>query len=280
MTLPNLCALKGVVWHFVKYAYLLFNTLKDQCKCTHTHCLLCQWKSYQHITEAQMMTNDVWETNSMFSINDRKTRSPTQLLIRDPALKFMLGTFWTWKTCDTHRHTHTTTYLSFFPLIVMSQRPWNTFFRNTRVRLKLMTSSSGHTTTVPLTTRRMTSLVQVMHNNRSSNTTLCHWPIKDTETWDGGGITWPCATHCVCLTSHPKCISDRPGGTKQKMGPIQRFPLLRYRKYSLAILPILRQESETWDMTPHTWRGISPWLRPDTSSVETVSLSDWGGSDP
>ena len=87
----------------------------------------------------------------------------------------------------THTHTHTHQPIChFFPLLVVSQRPWNTFFRNTRTRLKLMTSSSAHNTTLPLTTRQMTSLVLVIHNNCSSNATLCNWPVKGTGTWYEG----------------------------------------------------------------------------------------------
>lgn len=80
-------------------------------------------------------------------------------------------------TSNTHSHTYTTTSLS-CPSAMKQIFPEQ---NNIRVGLEQVTSSSGHATTLPLPTRWMTSLIQVV-NNCSWNTTLCHWPIKGAET--------------------------------------------------------------------------------------------------
>lgn len=102
---------------------------------------------------------------------------------------------------------------------VVSQRPQNTFFRNTRIRLKAVTSSLGHTTTVALTTRWMTSPVQSVYNN-SFQTPHSVTGLRGRETQRVG--TPHGLGPRVVSDSRPSHISDRRGRTITKDGSSPR----------------------------------------------------------
>lgn len=138
---------------------------------------------------------------------------------------------------------------------------------NSRKRLKLMTSSLGQTTTVPLTTRWMTSLL------KHHIVYLAHEGHRN-MVWGGYHMD---LCYMLCLSDFlPKLYQGLFWMDKTKDGS---YPVISSADVK-EIQPRHTSHPATRvrDMTPHMWQGISPWLRPDTSSVETVSVCECVGS--
>lgn len=144
----------------------------------------------------------------------------------------------------------------------MSQRPWNTFFRQNLVQ----TDDVSHTTTVSLTTRWMTSFVQDMYNNCSWNTTRAHGHRN--MVW--GDITWLCAICCVWLPIRILSVTVVEGQNKRW---VLSRGFLWWGKGNTAFpyFPFC-EKRETSDTTPNTSDRVSLPDSDQTSSVETLSL--------
>lgn len=138
----------------------------------------------------------------------------------------------------------------------MSQRPWNTFFRQNLVQ----TDDVSHTTTVSLTTRWMTSFVQDMYNNCSWNTTRAHGHRN--MVW--GDITWLCAICCVWLPIRILLVTVVEGQNKRW---VLSRGFLWWGKGNTAFpyFPFC-EERDKWHDTEHIWQSLSPRLWPDILS--------------
>lgn len=142
----------GILWHITTSNYSATNFKWGNPKYwLNSHELWWVKRGFFLITwsEARLILPSWWQIQNL-----KKKRLHLLLILEE---------FWlrTWLK-HTRPHTHTLTahaYWSSFPFIAVPQRPCSTFFRDTSIGLKLMTSSPGHTITVFFKTTSITSLL-------------------------------------------------------------------------------------------------------------------------
>lgn len=156
----------------------------------------------------------------------------------------MMEMFWTWKVKLTPTQMCHRSICHDFPLLWCSTGH-ETYFSGTIKQIEIQTTDNCSNTA--LSTRQMTP-VQVK-SNCSWNPILCYRPIKGSET-QSAGITRLC---CVCLTSHPKHISNHPERTEQKMVPARDFLCWGRGNTTFPYFSSCDKSPNMWHNTTYIW---------------------------